>query len=180
MNNNSMNNLNNSSMMNTDNSNATQAMPVLNFNGSFHNYGTITGNILNPVYYGDEDDDKAEDSVSSDGNNSSVSSDANDPSVSSSGGNVPDVFRSDEGTLVVQEMIAHGMMDENLQPMGLSQTEMAVVVVELSKRLGISRQWKVFGELWDMKPETLRRSFYKAQEQKKTFGFYDKLRDALR
>lgn len=159
-----------------------QGMPVLNFNGAFHNYGTITGNIVSPVYYGSEE--VKDSSSSSDGDAAS----SGDGFASSGGGErpgmsgeerMPEVFRTDQGAMVVQEMIAHGMMDEHFQPLGLSQTEMGVVVVELSKRLGIHCQWKVFGELWNMKPETLRRSFYKAQEQKKTFGFYDKLRDVL-
>lgn len=144
-----------------DGGKAAQSTPVLNFNGTFHNYGTITGDIVNPTYYHGKEKGGGKDSAQ-----------PAEPLV-------PEELRTGEGTLVVRGMIAHGMMDENLQPRGLSQAEMGVVVMELSKRLGISQQWKVFGELWNMKPDTLRRSFYKAQEQKKTLGFYDKLKEAM-
>jgi hypothetical protein len=37
----------------------------------------------------------------------------------------------------------------------------------------------VFGQLWDEKPETLRRNFNKALEQRKSLDFQDRLQNIL-
>ena len=90
------------------------------------------------------------------------------------------VFSSEEGSRVMAGMVRCHFLNDDFQPQGLSGTEMAVVAAELSKRLNIVNQWKTFGLLWHVNSETLRRAFYKAQDQPKTLGFYDRIKAAMR
>ena len=95
-------------------------------------------------------------------------------------GEILQVLYSEEGCKVTQGLVRCHLLDEDLQPMGLSGTEMAVVASELSKKLNIKYQWKTFGLLWNVSSATLRRSFYKAQEQHKTLDFYSRIKAALK
>lgn len=72
-----------------------------------------------------------------------------------------------------------GMLDEDWQPVGLSNAEKGLLVSYVSDRLGLSNQWKVFASLWGMKGETLRRSYNKALDQSKSLLFQDKLKNLL-
>lgn len=65
------------------------------------------------------------------------------------------------------------------QPNGLSGSERGLVARAVCERLDISDTWQVFGQLWGEKPETLRRYFNKALEQKKSLDFQDKLKRFL-
>lgn len=94
-------------------------------------------------------------------------------------GEMLQVLYSEEGCKVTKGLVNSHLLDENLQPLGLSGAEMAVVASELSKKLNIKYQWKTFGLLWNVSSTTLRRSFYKAQEQHKTLDFYSRIKAAL-
>ncbi|WP_456088150.1 hypothetical protein [Parabacteroides sp.] len=72
-----------------------------------------------------------------------------------------------------------GILDEHNKPLALSNAEKGVLAGMLATRLGIKNLWQVFGDLWEMKPETLRGANAKAQSQKKTLRFLDKLKSVL-
>jgi cytidylate kinase len=71
------------------------------------------------------------------------------------------------------------LLTDDWQPNALSGTERGLLAKTLSERLGIKDVWKVFGQLWNEKPETLRRNFNKALEQRKSLDFQDRLQNIL-
>ena len=71
------------------------------------------------------------------------------------------------------------LLTDDWQPNGLSGTERGLLAKTLGERLGIKDVWKVFGQLWNEKPETLRRNFNKALEQRKSLDFQDRLQNIL-
>ena len=72
-----------------------------------------------------------------------------------------------------------GMVDERMQPVGLSNAEKGILAFELAKRLDIQNQWQVFATLWGTTPGTLRSAYNKANDQRKTLKFIGKLKNAL-
>ena len=68
-----------------------------------------------------------------------------------------------------------GLVDEAWQPMGLSNAERGVLAFQLAVRLDIQNQWQVFSSLWGTTPSSLRSAYNKANEQRKTMSFIEKL-----
>ena len=72
-----------------------------------------------------------------------------------------------------------GMVDERMQPVGLSNAEKGILAFELAKRLDIQNQWQVFATLWGTTPGTLRSAYNRAIDQQKTMLFIEKLKNIL-
>ena len=72
-----------------------------------------------------------------------------------------------------------GMVDARMQPIGLSNAEKGILAFELARRLDIQNQWQVFATLWGTTPGTLRSAYNKANDQRKTLKFIEKLKNAL-
>ena len=72
-----------------------------------------------------------------------------------------------------------GMVDEQLQPVGLSNADKGILAFELAKRLDIQNQWQVFATLWGTTPGTLRSAYNRAIDQQKTMLFIEKLKNIL-
>ena len=89
---------------------------------------------------------------------------------------IPIQLTSEEACELKEGLIEAGMIDENWQPVKLSGTEMALLAQKISDRLGVKDIWIFFGRLWNKKPETLRSFLYRAQEQRKSLDFQDRLK----
>lgn len=89
---------------------------------------------------------------------------------------VPAALMSDDARQLMEALVDEGILDENWQPRELSGSEKALVAKAVCERLGVNDVWKVFGQLWIEKPETLRAYFNKALEQKKSLAFQEKLK----
>lgn len=85
----------------------------------------------------------------------------------------------DEAQALKSKLVEAGMLTDDWQPVGLSGTEKGVLAMKIAERLNIRNVWQQFGALWGMKPETLRASFNKAQEQKKNLEFQEKIKNIL-
>ena len=72
-----------------------------------------------------------------------------------------------------------GMVDERMQPVGLSNADKGILAFELAKRLDIQNQWQVFATLWGTTPGTLRSAYNRAIDQQKTMLFIEKLKNIL-
>ena len=72
-----------------------------------------------------------------------------------------------------------GMVDARMQPIGLSNAEKGILAFELARRLDIQNQWQVFATLWGTTPGTLRSAYNKANDQRKTLKFIEKLKNIL-
>lgn len=89
---------------------------------------------------------------------------------------LPDELQTPCAQTLLEKLQQAGLMDGNAQPVGLSIAEKGMLASFLAERLDIKNLWKVFGDCWGMKSETLRRAWNKAMEQKKTIAFQEKLK----
>ena len=90
---------------------------------------------------------------------------------------VSEKLKTDKAYELMGKLVAAEVLKEDWQPNGLSGSERGLVARAVCERLDISDTWQVFGQLWGEKPETLRRYFNKALEQKKSLDFQDRLKD---
>lgn len=89
---------------------------------------------------------------------------------------LPDELQTPCAQVLLEKLQQAGLMDGNAQPVRLSIAEKGMLASFLAERLDIKNLWKVFGDCWGMKSETLRRAWNKAMEQKKTIAFQEKLK----
>lgn len=92
---------------------------------------------------------------------------------------VPSCLTSENAEHLMKILVDEGILDETWQPKGLSGTEKALVAKAVCERLCVNDVWKVFGQLWGEKAETLRSYFNKAYNQKKSLKFQEKLKKIL-
>lgn len=92
---------------------------------------------------------------------------------------IPIQLTSEEARELKEGLIEAGMINDNWQPVKLSGTEMALLAQKISDRLDIKDIWIFFGRLWNKKPETLRSFLYRAQEQRKSLDFQDRLKKII-
>lgn len=86
-------------------------------------------------------------------------------------------------TTEVQEILrrlqSNGILDNHWQTINLSNAERGVLASLLANRLNIGNLWKIFGDLWHIKPETLRSAYNKGMEQKLTQNFIKRIKQLL-
>ena len=91
-------------------------------------------------------------------------------------GILPEPLRTAEAQRVLKCLCSAGIVDGRWQPVGLSNAEKGVLASLLADRLDIGSLWQTFGDLWRMKPETLRTAFNKGMEQKRTGAFMERVK----
>ncbi len=94
-------------------------------------------------------------------------------------GTIPPALTEPQARTMHKNLVRAGLIDKSWQPQNLSGTQSSLLAKVLGDRLGITDVWQTFGQLWNRKPESLRRSFYKALDQKKSLAFQDKLKQIL-
>ena len=92
---------------------------------------------------------------------------------------VSEQLRSERAERLKERLTDAGMLTEDWQPAGLSNTEKALLAKAVSDRLGIKEVWQVFGRLWNVKPDSMRAYFNRALEQKKSLSFQDRIKVAI-
>ena len=136
--------------------------------------GSVFGNVTQYISGGELNAQKQELNVGAD--NSPRTAEA---PTGGTGDTLPEAFTTAEATSVLKRLVEAGLMDAHWQPQGLSLAERGVLAGYLAERLGIEARWQAFGSLWGVKPETLRKAYGKAMEQKKTLVFQDRLKGVL-
>ena len=91
----------------------------------------------------------------------------------------PEVLTTEKACHLLEAARKEGWLDENNQPCGISCTEQALLAKKIGERLTIADVWRTFGNLWNIKPETLRAYYNRALEQKKSLVFQDLLKNAI-
>ena len=71
---------------------------------------------------------------------------------------IPEELKTSEAKKVLARLQKKGILDADLQPVKLSNTQKAVLAWELTERLRIRKRWTVMATLWKCNPETLRKS----------------------
>lgn len=92
---------------------------------------------------------------------------------------MPEELRTEQGQEMMRKLMEGDFVDEDFYPRHLSIAERSIVVTWLSERLNIDHKWQVFGEFWQMNPNTLRTSYSKAMGQRKTLDFQDRLKRTM-
>ena len=92
---------------------------------------------------------------------------------------LPEELQTEQAEDLFEKLREAGMVDERMQPVGLSNAEKGILAFELARRLDIQNQWQVFANLWGTTPGTLRSAYNKANDQRKTLKFIEKLKNAL-
>lgn len=88
---------------------------------------------------------------------------------------LPEVLLTDAARALHARLVEAGMVDEGWMPVGLTNSERGVLAFQLAVRLDIQNQWQVFSSFWGTTPGTLRSAYNKANEQRKTMSFVEKL-----
>ena len=88
---------------------------------------------------------------------------------------LPEVLLTDEARALLAKLVEAGMIDDEWQPVGLSNAEKGTLAEYITERLSISAKWKIWGNLWGMNPETLRTAKARGLEQEKTWAFRTRL-----
>lgn len=92
---------------------------------------------------------------------------------------IPNELRTEKALEIKEKLMDAGMINENWQPVNLTNTESSMMAKVICEMLSITSPWKLFGSLWNRNPDVLRSSFNKALEQRKTLVFQDKLKRTL-
>ena len=92
---------------------------------------------------------------------------------------LPEVLLTDEARALHAKLVEAGMVDERWQPVGLSNAERGMLVFQLAVRLNIQNLWQMCASLWSTTPGALRSAYNKANEQRKTLLFIEKLKNIL-
>ena len=92
---------------------------------------------------------------------------------------LPEVLTTEKARHLLEAARKEGWLDENNQPCSISCTEQALLAKKIGERLKIADVWRTFGNLWNIKPETLRAYYNRALEQKKSLVFQDLLKNAI-
>ncbi len=90
-----------------------------------------------------------------------------------------DELKGERGLAVLKNLQKHGLLDEGFYPMGLSNSESAILAYQIAITLGINEMWKVFSDLWNITPNALRAAYNRGMEQKKTIKFLDEITPLL-
>lgn len=93
---------------------------------------------------------------------------------------LPAELQSAQATRLLDKLCQAGLLDSEGFPQGLSGTERSLLAKTLGDRLGITTIWKVFGEWWGIKSETLRASYNQALNQRKSMNFQDRLKEVMK
>ena len=96
------------------------------------------------------------------------------------GSEVPEQLEGEDAKGLMGRLVDEGMLSEDWQAQGLSGSERALVAKAVCDRLEVNEVWKVFGTLWEEKPDTLRSYYNKAMNQAKSLDFQDELKKILR
>lgn len=92
---------------------------------------------------------------------------------------LPEPLRTAEAQEVLKSLCSGNFLDVYWQPVGLSNTKKGVLASLLADRLHIGNLWQTFGNLWHIKPETLRSAYNKGMDQKGTGAFMERVKKAL-
>ena len=102
-----------------------------------------------------------------------------EPCSGAAGDSLPPELRTAQADVLHEKFMDDGLLNEDWQPVALSNAQRGLLAYYLSDKLGIANHWKVFAALWGMKAESLRSAYNKALEQNKSLAFQDRLKKVV-
>ena len=171
----------------------------IHFGGSFTNYGTLTGNVVNHNYpsgqqnpsQNNQQTDYAGSSVSVP---SSVSDASSTPAPSSASGasstpapssvfdasSINSVLMSAKGRRILDALRDIHILDEHYAPVNLSWAEMGYLAYQIAFTLAIDNLWQVMGGFWGKNSNSLRSGYNRARQMPSISVFDDRIKEIFR
>ena len=171
----------------------------IHFGGSFTNYGTLTGNVVNHNYpsgqqnpsQNNQKTDYAGSSVSAPSSASGASStpapsSASDASLTPAPSSVFDsssinsVLMSAKGRRILDALRDIHILDEHYAPVNLSWAEMGYLAYQIAFTLAIDNLWQVMGGFWGKNSNSLRSGYNRARQMPSISAFDDRIKEIFR
>lgn len=171
----------------------------IHFGGSFTNYGTLTGNVVNHNYpsgqqnqsQNNQKTDYAGSSVSATSSASDASSTPAPSSVSDSSltpvpssvfdsSSINSVLMSAKGKRILDALRDIHILDEHYAPVNLSWAEMGYLAYQIAFTLAIDNLWQVMGGFWGKNSNSLRSGYNRARQMPSISAFDDRIKEIFR
>lgn len=179
----------------------------IHFGGSFTNYGTLTGNVVNHNYpsgqqnpsqneqqshnasqsqnepqnpsQNNQQTDYAGSSVSAPSSASGASS-APAPSSAFDSSSINTVLMSAKGRRILDALRDIHILDEHYAPVNLSWAEMGYLAYQIAFTLAIDNLWQVMGGFWGKNSNSLRSGYNRARQMPSISAFDDRIKEIFR
>ncbi len=93
---------------------------------------------------------------------------------------LPPELSTAKAQAVLKDLQRIGVLDDEFQPIGLSWSESGYLAQQIAYKLGIVRQWVVFGKLWHCDRDALRSGYNHAKDMgKKIAAFEEKIKEII-
>lgn len=167
----------------------------IHFGGSFTNYGTLTGNVVNRNYPSgqqnpsqnvpqsqSQNNQKTDYAVSSVSATSSASDASSTPAPSSAfdSSSINSVLMSAKGRRILDALRDIHILDEHYAPVNLSWAEMGYLAYQIAFTLAIDNLWQVMGGFWGKNSNSLRSGYNRARQMPSISAFDDRIKEIFR
>lgn len=179
----------------------------IHFGGSFTNYGTLTGNVVNHNYPSgqqnpsqneqqsqnasqshnepqnqSQNNQKTDYAVSSVSAPSSASDASSTPAPSSAfdSSSINSVLMSAKGRRILDALRDIHILDEHYAPVNLSWAEMGYLAYQIAFTLAIDNLWQVMGGFWGKNSNSLRSGYNRARQMPSISAFDDRIKEIFR
>ena len=162
----------------------------IHFGGSFTNYGTLTGNVVNRNYPSgqqnpsqnvpqsqSQNNQKTDYAVSSVSATSSASDASSTPAPSSAfdSSSINSVLMSAKGRRILDALRDIHILDEHYAPVNLSWAEMGYLAYQIAFTLAIDNLWQVMGGFWGKNSNSLRSGYNRSRQMPSISAFDDRI-----
>lgn len=179
----------------------------IHFGGSFTNYGTLTGNVVNHNYPSgqqnpsqnipqsqnvpqsqNEPQNQSQNNQKTDyaGPSASAPSSASGASSTPAPSSVFDassinsVLMSAKGRRILDALRDIHILDEHYAPVNLSWAEMGYLAYQIAFTLAIDNLWQVMGGFWGKNSNSLRSGYNRARQMPSISAFDDRIKEIFR
>lgn len=159
----------------------------IHFGGSFTNYGTLTGNVVNHNYpSGQQNPSQNNQQTDYAGSSVSATSSAFDasstpaPSSVSDASSINSVLMSAKGRRILDALRDIHILDEHYAPVNLSWAEMGYLAYQIAFTLAIDNLWQVMGGFWGKNSNSLRSGYNRARQMPSISAFDDRIKEIFR
>lgn len=179
----------------------------IHFGGSFTNYGTLTGNVVNHNYPSGQQNPSQNEQQSQNASQShnepqnpslnnqqtdyagssvsvpsSVSDASSTPAPSSVFGasSINSVLMSAKGRRILDALRDIHILDEHYAPVNLSWAEMGYLAYQIAFTLAIDNLWQVMGGFWGKNSNSLRSGYNRARQMPSISAFDDRIKEIFR
>ena len=179
----------------------------IHFGGSFTNYGTLTGNVVNHNYPSgqqnpsqneqqsqnapqsqNEPQNQSQNNQKTDYAGSSVSATSSASGASSTpvpssafdSSSINSVLMSAKGRRILDALRDIHILDEHYAPVNLSWAEMGYLAYQIAFTLAIDNLWQVMGGFWGKNSNSLRSGYNRARQMPSISAFDDRIKEIFR